>query len=408
MVLELPLLEVGVMFAAIAIIGTVAKRFDQSVIPFYIITGMILGPFIFGSLGLPFVGSSEEVYHFIGIGAELGIAFLLFFLGLEFSFSHFFKNKKKIGKAGTIDLLNLALGFVIGYLFFQDLIAAILIGGIVYISSSAIITKALMDSGWIAEDEAEPMLGILVYEDFFIALYLLIISSILLTGSGIGIGLDIPIMPILAAIGFIIVLLIGIHYGSGFFESVLNVKSSETFVLRIVGLTMVIVGVAVAVGVSEAVAALFVGMAFSSTGYTESIEQILSPLRDIFAAIFFFWIGMNTNPVLILGVLPLLIILIITTAPFKFITAFKGGRIYGLDYKRSTRVGLGMITRGEFSLVIATIAAGATGVFATKAITEIIPAFAVVYVLIMSILGTVLMKYSKPFENLMERYKEGD
>lgn len=404
MVLEVPLLEVGVIFAAIAFVGAVAKRFDQSVIPFYIITGMVLGPFVFGAMGLPFVGGSEKVYHFIEIGAELGIAFLLFFLGLEFSFNHLLENKSKIGKAGTIDLLNLVLGFAIGYLFFQDMIAAILIGGIVYISSSAIITKALMDFGWIAEDEAEPMLGVLVYEDLFIALYLVVVSSVLLAGVELGIGADIPVMPIGAAIGFILVLLIGIHYGARFFEKVLNVKSSEMFVLRAVGVIILIAGAAIAAGVSEAVAALFVGMAFSSTGYTESLEEILSPLRDIFAAIFFFWIGMKTNPLLILGILPLLIVAILTTAPFKFITAFKGGRIYGLNCKKSTRTGLGMITRGEFSLIIATIAVGATGAFATKTITEVIPAFAVGYVLIMSILGTMLMKYSKPFEKLMKRH----
>jgi len=114
------LLDVGVMFAAVAVAGAVASRLNQSVIPFYIVTGMALGPFVLGrsddwlGVDFPHVATNE----FIEVGAELGIVFLLFFLGLEFSLDRLIENKEKIGKAGTVDLLNLVVGFVIGAFFF--------------------------------------------------------------------------------------------------------------------------------------------------------------------------------------------------------------------------------------------------------------------------------------------------
>jgi len=404
------LLDVGVMFAAVAVAGAVASRLNQSVIPFYIVTGMALGPFVLGrsddwlGVDFPHVATNE----FIEVGAELGIVFLLFFLGLEFSLDRLIENKEKIGKAGTVDLLNLVVGFVIGAFFFLfvwdtgadttvSVVGAVLVGGIVYISSSAIITKSLIDLGWIANDESEPMLGILVYEDLFIALYLAVLSAVLLGTGGLGeAAFDIGI-----AVGFILALLILVYYGTVFFQNILEVSSNEATVLRSVGVVVLVAGAALALGVSEAVAAFFIGMAFSSTDHVHDIEHLLESLRDVFAAVFFFWIGLETDPTLVAPVAVFLAVAVLVTAPTKFATAFYGARFYDLDPRRSTRTGLGMVTRGEFSLIIAAIAAGAGGVFDVPLITETIPAFAVAYVLVMSILGTMLMQYSGRFERLV-------
>ncbi len=388
------LFEVGVALAVIAVAGGLAMMVRQSVIPFYIVAGMLAGEHVLGALGYPYVGESDHAFYFIEIAAELGIVLLLFFLGLEFSITKLAKNKDRIMKAGTIDLLNLGVGLVIGFVFFGDLVAAVLVGGIVYISSSAIITKSLMDLGWIANPESEPMLGILVYEDLFIAIYLAVISAVLLGGEGVvdaagAIGV---------AVAFILGLLILVYYGTRLFQEMLEVDSNEMTVLRALGVTVLVAGAALALGVSEAVAAFFIGMAFSSTSHVHDIEELLSPVRDVFAAFFFFWIGLVTDPTVFPMVLGLLAVAVVFTAPSKYLTAYKGGRIYGLDQRRSTRVGLGMVTRGEFSLIIAAIAASATGAFATEAVTETIPAFAVAYVLFMSILGTTLMQYSGFFE----------
>ncbi len=402
------LLEIGVMFAAIAAVGALADRLGQSVIPFYIISGMLLGEFVLGRVGLPVLG---EVFvaesEFIALGAELGIVFLLFFLGLEFNLDRLLDRRTEIGTAGTIDLgINFGAGFVIGWLVFGSFLPAFLIAGIVYISSSAVITKSLIDLGWIANDESEPMLGTLVYEDLFIAVYLAVVSAIVL-GSG---GVEEAAIDVGVAVAFIVALLLLVYLGTGLFSRLVETDDHESVVLRTVGVLVLIAGAALTLGVSEAVAAFFVGMAFSATDHVHQLEELLEPLRDTFAAVFFFWIGLVTDPLLFGGVAALILLAVLVTTPTKLVSGFLGGRAFGLDTRRSTRVGLGMTTRGEFSLIIATIAiAGAeAGTFdATLAAT--INAFAVGYVLVMAILGTTLMGYSEPFEKFaVSRLGAGD
>ena len=391
------LLELGIMFAAVAGVGALANRLGQSVIPFYIVAGMVLSEFVLGRVALPVLGTASiPESEFITIGAELGVVFLLFFLGLEFNLDRLLDRKRQIGIAGTIDLANFGAGFVIGWLVFGAFLPAFLIAGIIYISSSAVITKSLIDLGWIANDESEPMLGTLVYEDLFIAVYLAVASAIVLGGGGIGAAaFDIGV-----ALAFILVLLLFVYFGTAAFAHLVETDDHEFIVLRAVGVLVLIAGAALSLGVSEAVAAFFVGMAFSSTEHVHQIEELLEPLRDTFAAVFFFWIGLVTDPLLFGGVAAFIALAVIVTTPTKLVTGFFGGRAFGLDTKRSTRVALGMTTRGEFSLIIATIAiTGAEAGTFDPTLAATINAFAVGYVLVMAILGTTLMQYSEPFES---------
>ncbi len=390
------LLELGIMFAAIAGVGALANRLGQSVIPFYIVVGMVLSEYVLGRVALPMLGTVfVPESEFITIGAELGIVFLLFFLGLEFNLDRLLDRRTEIGTAGTIDLANFGAGFVIGWLVFGAFLPAFLIAGIIYISSSAVITKSLIDLGWIANDESEPMLGTLVYEDLFIAVYLAVASAIVLGGGSVAAAaFDIGI-----ALAFILVLLLLVYFGTAAFAHLVETDNHESIVLRAVGVLVLIAGAALSLGVSEAVAAFFVGMAFSSTEHVHQIEELLEPLRDTFAAVFFFWIGLVTDPLLFGGVAALIALAVLVTTPTKLVTGFLGGRAFGLDTRRSTRVGLGMTTRGEFSLIIATIAiTGAEAGAFDPELAATINAFAVGYVLVMAILGTTLMQYSEPFE----------
>jgi len=384
------LLEVGVMVCLIALCGVAAERIGLSVIPFYIVAGMLASPFVIGRLGGPAI--QETV--FIEIAAELGIVFLLFFLGLEFNLDRLLENWSLIGRVGLVDLaINFTAGFALGYLFFGDLIAAVLMAGIIYISSSAIITKSLIDLGWIANAESNPMLGTLVFEDLFIAVYLAVVSAVVIGGGDVSEAAE----SVGIALAFIVVLLVFVRFGTALFERVLETDSREFFVLRAVGVLVVVAGAALAVGVSEAVAAFFIGMAFSSTSHVHELETVLESIRDLFAAVFFFWIGLITDPLVIGGVVGLLAVAILLTTPTKLLSGYWSGRLYDLNHTRSTRVGTGMVTRGEFSLIIATIAAAGTG----PVLTETIPAFTVGYVLLMSILGTVLMQYSGVVERIV-------
>ncbi|RLM76330.1 cation:proton antiporter [Halorubrum sp. Atlit-26R] len=392
------LLDVGVMFAAVAVAGAVANRLGQSVIPAYILVGMLLGEFVLGRLALPVIGTAYvPETEFISLGAELGIVFLLFFLGLEFNLDRLLARRGPIGTAGTIDLANFGVGLVLGWLVFGAFLPAFLIAGIVYISSSAVITKSLIDLGWIANDEAEPMLGTLVYEDLFIAVYLSVASALVLGGGDVAAAaVDVGI-----ALGFIAGLFAVVRFGTPLFDRLVATDNREFVALRAAAAVVFVAGAALALGVSEAVAAFFVGMAFSATDRVHTIETVLEPVRDLFAAVFFFWIGLVTDPALFADVAALVALAVVVTTPTKVVTGYLAGRAFDLDVRRSTRVGLGMTTRGEFSLIIATVAVtGANAGSFDPALAGTINAFAVAYVLVMAVLGTTLMGYSAPFESV--------
>ncbi|GAA0668245.1 cation:proton antiporter [Natronoarchaeum mannanilyticum] len=405
-----PLIEIGALFVGIALAGAIAQRAGQSVIPFYIVGGMLAGEHVLGRLapleiGLgdvavtlqqPYVSESE----FVELGAELGIVFLLFFLGLEFSITRLLESRDRIGKAGVVDLaINFPAGVLLGLALGWSAIEAVLLGGIVYISSSAVITKSLIDLGWIANDESDPMLGTLVFEDLFIALYLAVVSALVIGGGDVGAAAtDIGI-----AVGFILVLLGGVFYGSELFQRYLETDSRELTVLRTVALVVFVAGLALLLDVSEAVAAFFVGMGFSSTDHVHEIEELLIPVRDLFAAVFFFWVGLGTDPAVFAdpALVAVLALAVLVTTPTKLVSGYLGGRIYDLDERRSLRVATGMVTRGEFSLIIAaTIATAGTG----PVMTETIPDLTVGYVLVMSILGTVLMQYADRLWSVAQPY----
>jgi CPA2 family monovalent cation:H+ antiporter-2 len=392
MAAETSLLSVGEMFLAIAIAGALATRIGLSVIPIYLVAGLLVGPNVLGALGGPAVPDGEVVT----ILAELGIVLLLFFLGLEFSIDRLIESWDRISRAGLLDLgVNFPVGVGLGLLFGWSLVEALLLGGIVYISSSAIITKSLLDLGWIANDESEPILGVLVFEDLFIAVYLAVVASLVFESGGLAATLQ----SVGIALGFLFVLLAAVQFGERFFSRVLDVSSGELFVLRVLGIAVPVAGLALALGVSEAVAAFFVGMGFAGSGHEERIERLLTPVRDVFAAVFFFWIGLRTDPRLVVGVLGILAVVVVATTPTKLLSGYYTGRLYGLTDRRSFRVGTTMVTRGEFSLIIAATAAGGT----TQTMTQTIPSLAVGYVLVMSVLGTLAMQYSDRLQSVVGR-----
>ena len=401
------LLELGVMFAVLAAVGGLASLLGQSVIPFYILAGVLLGPYVAGELTADVlgtelaVGATEEVASFVALGGELGIVFLLFFLGLEFNLARLVANWRRIGTAGTIDLaLNFGAGLVLGWLLFGALLPALLVAGMVYISSSAIITKSLIDLGWIVNDESEPILGTLVYEDLFIAVYLAVISALVAGGGDVVAAAN----DVGVALAVLVVLLAVAHFGTAAFQRLLDVDSNEFVILRVTGITVLVAGAALTLGVSEAVAAFFVGMAVSSTDHVHDVEGLLEPVRDVFAAVFFFWIGIVTDPGLFPAVAGLVAVAALVTTPTKLLSGFWSGKVYDLDDRRATRVGLGMVTRGEFTLIIAALVFGTVategGAIAAETARSL-NAFAVGYVLVMSVLGTTLMQYSGAVETLV-------
>ena len=378
------LVELGIGLTGLAVAGALALRFGLSVIPAYIVVGILIGPNEPVSLlGIPLtLVSNNEV---IDVLAELGIIFLLFFLGLEFSVDQLLGDSERLVKIGLVDFaINFGVGLLVGYLFDATLLEAVFIAGIVYISSSAVITKSLIDEGWVANPESNPILGTLVFEDILIAVYLAIISAVVLGGG----ELSVAVVAVLKAFLFLGVLIAIAWYGTALLDRGLTAQTDELFLLRVLGITILVAGAALFMGLSEAVAAFFVGTALSQTDHTDRIERIVGPAKDLFAALFFFSIGLTTDITVLATISWLLLAAVAITTLSKFVSGSLSGWIFGLDTTRSIRVGLGVVPRGEFSLVIAAFAGSLGG----DGLLSIIPAFAVGYVLVMSLLGTVLIQ----------------
>jgi CPA2 family monovalent cation:H+ antiporter-2 len=393
-----PLLQVGIVFAVLAVGGALAARLDQSVIPAYIVAGLAVGPNAPAVAGvdLALVESGEV----ITLLSELGVIFLLFFIGLEFNLERLLASRDRILRAGLLDLgLNFGVGLALGLALGFGALGAVFLAGIVYISSSAVITKTLIDLGWIADPESEAILGTLVFEDVVIAVYLALLSAVAVGGAGVFASLG-------RSLAFLVALVALAAVGTGPLDRALATRSDELFLLRVVGAAVLLGGIALSLGVSEAVAAFFLGAAVGGTEQAERVEGIITSERDLFAAVFFFSIGLGTDPAVLGGVVvPVAVLAVVTTAT-KLVSGYYGGRSYGLSARRSVRVGVAMVARGEFSLVIAALAASTAADPALAARTVVpelstIPAVAVGYVLVMSVLGTVLMRNSGRIERLV-------
>ncbi|WP_123533660.1 cation:proton antiporter [Halosimplex salinum] len=379
------LVEVGIGLAALALVGYLAMRISLSVIPAYIVAGIVVGPHeptsVLG-LSLTLVPETE----FIEVLAELGVVLLLFFLGLEFSVDQLLADRRRILTAGTADLgINFGAGIALGLLFGLDATTTLFVAGVVYISSSAIVTKSLIEEGWIANAESEPILGTLVYEDLFIAGYLAVLVALVGGSDDVAaVAQDVGI-----AFAFLGVLAVGAWVGTAVLDRVFAVDSDELFLIGVLATTTLVAGAALTLGLSEAVAAFFVGAGFSQTEHVDRIEHLIAPVRDLFAAFFFFAIGLTIDVTVISTVAGLLGAAVVVTTVTKVVSGTVSGRAYDLSPLRSLRTGIGLVPRGEFSLVIAALALGASGQVAT-----VIPPFAVGYVLVMSIVGTVLIQHS--------------
>ncbi|MFC7235068.1 cation:proton antiporter [Halosegnis marinus] len=375
------LLEAGIVFAALAVGGAVAARVDQSVIPAYIVAGLLLGP---ASPIAPL--RLVETTEFIELLRELGVVLLLFFIGLEFNLSRLAAARTKVLRAGGIDMgLNGLVGLGLGLAFGFSVFESVLLAGVVAISSSAVITKSLIDLGWIADPESEAILGVLVAEDIVVAVYLAVVAAVAVGGTPASIGRSLAVS--LAVVAALVLLA---ARGTALLERLFETDSDELFLLRTVGLAALVGGLALSAGVSEAVAAFFLGAAVGTTSHVGRIERLIVSERDLYAAVFFFAVGLETDLGALGAVALPLVVLVVLSAASKLVSGYVGGRAYGLDERRSTRVALALVARGEFSLVIAAIALSVGA-------TELV-ALTVGYVLVMSVLGTTLMRYSGRIE----------
>lgn len=377
-------LEVGTALVLIAIAALLANKFKFSIIPFLIILGMLVGPHApkIGFIDLRFI-ESQEIIEFMG---RIGILFLLFYLGLEFSVGKLIKSGKSIVIGGSIYIsINFVLGFTYAFLMGFPIKEVLIIAGIITFSSSAIVAKVLVDLRRTGNTETELILGIIMYEDIFLAVYLSIISGFIL-GDATSVGSS--IISVLIAFGYMLLFFIIARKATPILNKLLNISSNEVFIIVIFSILFFIAGFSETIHVAEAIGALLIGLVLSETEHSPRIESLVVPFRDFFGAIFFFSFGLSIDPLSLGDAVWLVLGAIVLTIVGNLIAGMIAGRLAGLSHKASVNIGLTIISRGEFSIILANL--GISG-----GLMSILTPFAALYVLILAILGPFITKNSK-------------
>ncbi|MET9912675.1 cation:proton antiporter [Streptomyces sp. NPDC006476] len=370
------LIEFGGIILGLGLLGRFAARFRFSPIPLYLLAGLA-----FGEGGLLPLGASEE---FVAIGAEIGVILLLLMLGLEYTASDLVSNLKTQYPAGLVDAaLNALPGAAMALLLGWGPVAAVVLAGVTWISSSGVIAKVLGDLGRLGNRETPVILSILVLEDLSMAVYLPIVTA-LLAGAGIAAG-SLTLGVALGVAG--LVLVVAVRWGRHISRFVSN-DDPEKLLLVVLGLTLVVAGLAQQLQVSAAVGAFLVGIALSGE-VAEGAHNLLAPLRDLFAAVFFVFFGLHTDPASIPPVLLPALALAVVTAATKISTGYWAARRAGISAKGRWRAGGTLVARGEFSIVIA-------GLAVTAGIEPSLGPLATAYVLILVILGPLTARYTEP------------
>jgi monovalent cation:H+ antiporter-2, CPA2 family len=368
--------ELGIIVLVLALLARGATRIGFSPIPLYLLVGLLLGD----QAIVPLVFSED----FVQLGAEIGVILLLFMLGLEYTGQELSDNLRVGIPAGGLDLaLNMTPGIVAGFWLGWSPVAALLLGGVTYISSSGVISKVLGDLGRLGNRETPAILTILVIEDLVMAAYLPLVA-VLLLGTGMVSGLvSLSVALITAGIA----LVLAIRFGHQMSRVLAN-RSDEVLLLTIFGLVLTVSGAAELLQVSAAVGAFLVGIAVSGE-VAERTRNLLEPLRDLFAATFFLFFGLQIDLDSIPPVALLAVALGIVTAATKILTGWWAARRIGVATRGRFRAGGALVARGEFSIVIAGLGV-ATGVEAQ------LGPLAAAYVLFMAIAGPITARVVEP------------
>lgn len=367
-------LELGAVIVLLAVLARVAVRIGLSPIPLY-----LLGGLAFGDGGLVPLVTSEE---FIATGSEFGVILLLVMLGLEYSADELIGGMKTSARAGFLDIaLNFTPGYLAGLILGMGPLGSLYLGGVTYISSTGVVAKLLGDFGWTANRETPVVLSILVFEDLAMAVLLPILGAV-----GVGGSVWAATGSIAAALtAVVIIILVAARHGDRLSRAALS-SSDEVNLLTILGITLLVAGAAEQIHVSAAVGAFLVGIGVSGDA-AHRARGLLTPLRDLFAAVFFVFFGLSIDPTDLPDVAWIVLALAIVTGATKFLTAWVAARWAGISERGRRRAGAALIARGEFSIVIA-------GLGVSAGVGGNIGAVAAGYILIMATFGPVITRFA--------------
>ncbi len=370
----LAFVEIGAVALGLAVLARLAGRLGITAVPLYLIAGLALG-----DGGAVQLDVSES---FISLTAEIGVLLLLFALGLEYSEIELQEGLRTGLRPGAVDMvLNALPGVALGLLLGWGPLAAVLLGGVTWISSSGVVSKVLADLGRLGFRETPAILNLLVIEDLAMAVYLPVVAALIVGGS-----LGATIASVAIAVTLVAAILLAAVKLGRPFSRALTGGSDESFLLAVFGITLLVAGVAQQLEVSGAIGAFLVGLALSGEA-EQRARRLISPLRDLFAATFFLFFSFQIDPAdLFAAALPAVGLVLVTT-PTKVAAGWYGASRVGSGERGRIRAGTAMIARGEFSIVIAALGAD-------LADGPQLGALAAGYVLVTAVIGPLAARFA--------------
>ena len=381
--------DLGIILIVAAIVTLLCKKLKQPVVLGYLIAGFLVGPHI------PFIPTVTDTES-IKVWAEIGVIFLLFGLGLEFSFKKLAKVGKSASITGIVEIVfMLGAGYLTGKILGWSTMDSLFLGGILSISSTTIIVRAFDELGMKGRNFAGLVFGVLIVEDLIAILLLVILSSLAVTASMSGGDL----LSSSVRLGFFMALwfLLGIYILPVFLKKIQIFLSDETMLIVSIGLCLMMVIVATHAGFSPALGAFVMGSLLAETREGHRIEHLLIPVRDLFAAVFFVSVGMMIDPKILSEYFGIIVLMTVITILGKLISTTLGALASGRSLKNSVQAGMSLAQIGEFSFIIATL--GVT----LKVTSDFLYPVAVAVSAVTTFTTPYMIKYADPFYAWIEK-----
>ena len=372
------LVVLGIAFLLAGGLARLARGIGLPTIPVFMAAGMLVGPHTPGPVLF-------EDPHELELLATFGLIFLLFYLGLEFSVDDITAGGRRLlMSAGRYLALNLGAGLALGFAIGWGTEEALVIAGATGISSSAIVTKLLIELRRLANPETRLILGIIVIEDLFLALYLAALAPVLGEADSAG---EAAVL-FAEAFAFLVALFLLARFGGNLVSRLVAARDDELLTLCFVGFALLVAGAAYQLGVSDAIGAFMAGVVLAGTAVAPRVERLVMPLRDAFGALFFFSFGLAIDPGEFGKVLGPAAAAVVTSFVLACVAGAAAARINGYDRTGAVNIAFSVLARGEFALILVTLAVAA-------GLDERLVPFVGIYVLTLAVASPILAAPSR-------------
>ena len=383
------IIDLALILAAAGITTLLFKKIRQPLVLGYILAGLLVGPHI---NFIPTVTDNESIH----IWAEIGVIFLLFSLGLEFSFKKLVKVGGSASVTAVVEVVSMLLiGFSAGLAMGWSTMDSIFLGGILSVSSTTIIIRAFEELNVKHKKFAGLVFGVLIVEDLVAILLLVLLSTLAVSQQFAGVEM---LTSILKLCFFLVLWFIaGIFLIPTFLKKTRKLMNDETMLIVSIALCLLMVLLAVKVGFSAALGAFIMGSILAETTQAEHIEHLTKSVKDLFAAIFFVSVGMLIDPSILIDYAVPILIITLATVFGKFLSSGLGALISGQPLKTAVQTGMSLAQIGEFSFIIATLG------LSLKVTSDFLYPIAVAVSAITTFTTPYLIKASEPFYFFLER-----